>query len=93
MHEYLHQLFDTHLDTTVSLISASVYILLIFKTRFAYVVGFTNQGFWYLFMELTNKPGLIYSIVFFAVTNIFGFIWWTLHPPMRKQKGEQEYGC
>jgi hypothetical protein len=81
--ELAHLVLRENIDVTVSLLSALVSMLMVLKTRIAYVIGLSNQGFWYIFMEVTNSPGLIYSITFFTFLNMFGFIRWTLYPPHR----------
>lgn len=74
-----------HIDVIVSLISALVYVLLIFKTRVAFVLGLMNQGFWLIFMQQTHSYGLIYSICFFFCTNAYGLWHWTKYPPVKRR--------
>ena len=73
-----------HIDVLVSAISALVYVLAIRKTRWAFVVGFLNQGLWLVFMLGTHAYGLAYSITFFACVNVYGFWSWTKDPPARR---------
>lgn len=75
-----------HLDIVVSALSALVYVLLILKTRLAFVLGLANQGFWFAFMVQTHSYGLIYSICFFTVVNVIGFWRWTKSPPTRRKE-------
>jgi nicotinamide riboside transporter PnuC len=72
-----------HIDVIVSLVSAAVYVLLIFKTRAGFVLGLANQGLWVAFMLQTQQFGLIYSIIFFTGVNVYGFWRWTKYPPRR----------
>lgn len=78
-----------HLDIVVSALSALVYVLLILKTRLAFVLGLANQGFWAALMVQTHSYGLTYSICFFTIVNVIGFWRWTKSPPA----GRKECAC
>lgn len=80
-----------NIDTVVSLVSLAVYVFLILKSRWGYVLGFINQGIWTIFMYQTHKFGLKWSIAAFALTNIVGLIQWTRNPPVRRKRDLPHY--